>query len=113
MRNVPRALRALRAHCCKIWCDAHTNWGRYWHVPVPMLAVHGDAVATDPVGSRPHIEAIASADKTLRLVPGGLHVLLYDTRREDVRGFIVERQDVRFQAFAPLPPHEHRGRLDR
>ena len=69
---------------------AHANWERYREVRVPMLAVHGDADATDPAGSRPLIKALASTDKTLRLVPGGLHVLLEDTRREDVRGLIVD-----------------------
>ena len=70
---------------------AHANWSRYPNVRVPILVVHGDADQTANLGaSRQFVDIIASVDKTLRVVPGGLHLLLDDTKREEVRGAILD-----------------------
>lgn len=65
-------------------------WPQYARWTLPTLVLHGTADRiTDPHGSRRFVEAIASPDKTLRLVEGAYHELLNDVGREEVRGWIL------------------------
>jgi alpha-beta hydrolase superfamily lysophospholipase len=63
---------------------AHDNWNLYPCWKVPLLLMHGTADTwTDPRGSQRLFEAVASEDKTLRLVEGGYHELLNDADRDE------------------------------
>jgi len=56
------------------------NWARYQELRVPTLVVHGSADRSpDPGSSRAFLDLIRSPDKTLTIIPGGLHALLDDT----------------------------------
>jgi acylglycerol lipase len=69
---------------------AHANWTLYPSVRAPVLVLHGDADETTSAdASRRFVDAIGSTDKTLRLVPRGLHVLLDDTKRDEVRSALL------------------------
>ena len=69
---------------------AHANWKLYPSVRAPVLVLHGDAdETTSPNANRRFVDAVGSTDKQFRLVPGGLHVLLDDTKRDEVRTAIL------------------------
>ena len=56
----------------------------------PVLLIHGDADRlTNPKGSNLLYEKASSADKTIRIIPGGYHELLNDLNREEVRELIL------------------------
>lgn len=56
----------------------------------PVLLIHGDADRlTNPKGSNLLFEKASSADKTIRIIPGGYHELLNDLNREEVRELIL------------------------
>jgi alpha-beta hydrolase superfamily lysophospholipase len=89
---------------------AHENWNRYAGLRAPVLVVHGDSDATtSPNASRRFTDGIASTDKTLRLVPGGLHVLLEDTKRTEVRGVILEWISARIPTAVSMQTRDERG----
>ena len=69
---------------------SHENWARYRGLRVPVLVVHGaaDRVAA-PTKSRDFIQLVASPDKTLHLVQGGVHAPLDDLGQEDTRRVIL------------------------
>ena len=70
---------------------AHANWSLYPNVATAVLVLHGDADrVTSPDASRRFVDMIGSKDKTLQLVPGGLHILLDDTKRDQTRGAILD-----------------------
>jgi len=78
---------------------SHDNWKFYPNVSVPVLAVHGTADKnTDPNGSQRLIEMIASEDKTLHLIDGGLHALLDDTSKDEVLDIILTWLDQRLSS---------------
>jgi acylglycerol lipase len=80
------------------------NWTRYRELRVPVLVVHGSADRTpDPSGSREFIALVASPDKTLRVVPGGLHGVLDDTAGAAVLQLILAWLDRRL-VDAPTAP---------
>ena len=55
------------------------NWARYRELRVPILVVHGsDDESPDPSSSRAFVGVVSSPDKTLTIIPGGLHALLDD-----------------------------------
>jgi acylglycerol lipase len=80
------------------------NWTRYRELRVPVLVVHGSADRTpDPNGSREFIALVASPDKTLSIIPGGLHALLDDTAGAEVLQLILAWLDRRL-VDASTPP---------
>lgn len=58
---------------------------------LPFLLIHGDADRlTNPKGSELLAQKAKSADKTLRIFPGGYHELINDSDREEVMKVIVD-----------------------
>jgi acylglycerol lipase len=80
------------------------NWARYGELRVPVLVVHGDADRTpDPSGSRRFVARVASPDRTLRAIPGGLHGVLDDTAGAEVVRVILAWLDRRTGSAATPP----------
>ncbi|MDO8966040.1 MAG: lysophospholipase [Algoriphagus sp.] len=58
---------------------------------LPFLLIHGEADRlTNPNGSELLFEKAKSADKTLKIFPGGYHELVNDSDREEVMQVIVD-----------------------
>uniref|UniRef100_A0A5B6YLN0 Serine aminopeptidase S33 domain-containing protein n=2 Tax=Davidia involucrata TaxID=16924 RepID=A0A5B6YLN0_DAVIN len=58
---------------------------------VPFLVLHGTAdTVTDPEASQKLYEEAASTDKTIRLLEGFLHDLLFEPEREEIVKGIIE-----------------------
>ncbi|KAJ6687673.1 PHOSPHOLIPASE-RELATED [Salix koriyanagi] len=58
---------------------------------VPLLVLHGAAdTVTDPDGSRKLYEEAASADKTIKLLEGFLHDLLFEPERDEIMADIID-----------------------
>lgn len=75
---------------------SHENWMRYRELRVPVLVVHGSADrAPNPSGSRELVRLLASSDKTLSIIPRGLHNLLDDTTGPEVVELILAWVDRR------------------
>ena len=84
---------------------AHDNWKLYPDWKVPLLVMHGTADTwTDPHGSQRLFEAVASEDKTLRLVEGGYHELLNDTERDETLGVLLTWLERRLPQGRSEPP---------
>ena len=79
MRLAKSALTATRA----VWAS-RSRW------TAPTLAVHGASdVATSPANTKLFVDGIASSDKSLIIVPNGLHELLNDFGSEELLDQIV------------------------
>ncbi|KAB5524260.1 hypothetical protein DKX38_022009 [Salix brachista] len=58
---------------------------------VPLLVLHGAAdTVTDPDGSRKLYEEASSADKTIKLLEGFLHDLLFEPERDEIMADIID-----------------------
>ncbi|CAI0400413.1 unnamed protein product [Linum tenue] len=58
---------------------------------VPFLVLHGSAdTVTDPEGSRKFYNEASSTDKTIKLLDGYLHDLLFEPERQDIMDCIIE-----------------------
>ncbi|CAN0902274.1 Monoglyceride lipase [Linum grandiflorum] len=58
---------------------------------VPFLVLHGSAdTVTDPEGSRKFYDEASSSDKTIKLLDGYLHDLLFEPERQDIMDCIIE-----------------------
>ncbi|CAI0380635.1 unnamed protein product [Linum tenue] len=58
---------------------------------VPFLVLHGSAdTVTDPAGSRKLYDEASSSDKTIKLLDGYLHDLLFEPERQDIMDCIIE-----------------------
>lgn len=58
---------------------------------VPFLVLHGTADSiTDPEASQKLYEEASSSDKTIRLLEGLLHDLLFEPERQEIMGEIIE-----------------------
>lgn len=58
---------------------------------VPFFVLHGTAdTVTDPEGSRKLYEEASSMDKTIKLLDGFLHDLLFEPERDDIVNEIIE-----------------------
>ena len=58
---------------------------------VPFLVLHGSADGvTDPAASRKLYEEASSNDKTIRLIEGLLHDLLFEPERQEIVEEIIE-----------------------
>lgn len=67
-------------------------------VRVPFLVLHGTAdTVTDPEGSLKLYKEASSADKTIRLLDGYLHDLLFEPEKEAIAADIIQWLDSRVQ----------------
>ncbi|CAN1159246.1 Monoglyceride lipase [Linum perenne] len=58
---------------------------------VPFLVLHGSAdTVTDPEGSRKLYDEASSSDKTIKLLDGYLHDLLFEPERQDIMDCIID-----------------------
>ncbi|KAK4767079.1 hypothetical protein SAY86_014829 [Trapa natans] len=65
---------------------------------VPFLVLHGTAdTVTDPEGSLKLYEKASSADKTIRLLEGYLHDLLFEPEKEAITAEIIQWLNTRIQ----------------
>lgn len=87
-----------------------TAWTRYPSWTTPVLVLHGGD--DRPEVSRAFYERIASADKTLRVVPDGLHELLNDTAAADTLALLLGWIDERIPARIDTGDHEAGDRED-
>lgn len=63
---------------------------------LPVLLIHGsDDGLTNPKGSELLFEKAKSADKTLKIFPGGYHELINDLDRDEVMNLIVSWIEIR------------------
>jgi alpha-beta hydrolase superfamily lysophospholipase len=63
---------------------------------LPVLLIHGsDDGLTNPKGSELLFEKAKSADKTLKIFPGGYHELINDLDRDEVMNLIVNWIEIR------------------
>ncbi|MBB6327436.1 alpha-beta hydrolase superfamily lysophospholipase [Algoriphagus iocasae] len=63
---------------------------------LPLLLIHGsDDGLTNPKGSELLFENAKSADKTLKIFPGGYHELINDLDRDEVMNLIVSWIEIR------------------
>ncbi|RMF25091.1 MAG: alpha/beta hydrolase [Deltaproteobacteria bacterium] len=59
--------------------------GRAGEIDIPCLLIHGgDDALCSADGARAYVEAMASADCTVRVYPGGRHEMFNETNREQV-----------------------------
>ena len=65
---------------------------------LPVLLIHGsDDGLTNPKGSELLFEKAKSADKTLKIFPGGYHELINDLDRDEVMNLIVNWIEIRLE----------------
>lgn len=101
----------LMHHGSISWLTASTgltvsrrNWMQYQELRVPILVVHGGADrAPDPSGSRKLLALVASNDKTLRIIPEGLHALFDDIAGPDVVQIVLAWLDRQLASPPPAP----------